>query len=60
MDEIKLKPCPFCGGAAKLMLHNSIAGVRCPECGVLGPCFMNKFTQGDGLQKAVKAWEPEG
>lgn len=56
MEEIELKPCPFCGGAAKLILHNSIGGVRCPECGVLGACFMDKFTQGDGLQKAVEAW----
>ena len=43
MDEIKLKPCPFCGGEAKADLakpffflkkwHNRLAFVGCTHCG---------------------------
>ena len=38
MNEIKLKPCPFCGGKAKLELRSfdvfiSAATVVCTKCG---------------------------
>lgn len=32
MDEIELKPCPFCGGEAVERGHN-VVWIRCRECG---------------------------
>lgn len=38
--DIKLKPCPFCGGEAKLTVSNYVAcqddfaEVKCAECGI--------------------------
>lgn len=33
MSEIKLKPCPFCGGEAKLLHVGAGRIVKCVECG---------------------------
>lgn len=53
MSEIKLKPCPFCGGEAKMHPTSSAAhGVywaRCIECGV-------ETRASYILDDAVKAW----
>ena len=41
MDGIKLKPCPFCGGAAEIVECNvyldKARRVRCTHCGVSTP-----------------------
>ena len=49
MDEIKLKPCPFCGGEAKAEfakayflkkeMHNRFVFVGCPQCGAATALF---------------------
>lgn len=49
MDEIKLKPCPFCGGKAKVSFanpffflkkfHNRFVFAGCPECGATTKLF---------------------
>lgn len=33
MNDIKLKPCPFCGGEAALLTSLSECVVRCTRCG---------------------------
>lgn len=49
MDQ--LKPCPFCGGKAKISLFLSRYGVTCTEC-------MGAVLSAPGMDKAeiVKAW----
>ena len=32
MSEIKLKPCPFCGGEAEMFGNESVVFVGCKEC----------------------------
>lgn len=32
MNDIKLKPCPFCGGKAEVENHVCAVYVRCKEC----------------------------
>lgn len=45
-NDVKLKPCPFCGGEAGAMEHTEVIGqgacvkeyyVQCLECGAHGP-----------------------
>ena len=33
MPEIKLKPCPFCGGKAKIQSERVAVYIKCKECG---------------------------
>lgn len=64
MDEIKLKPCPFCGGEAAAFEYGGSCWVRCRNCRVMTEVFYNVFTdnltnttvQQDGKLKALKAW----
>lgn len=52
MDEIKLKPCPFCGGKADILGENKyLPGtiVHCTECQVETPMYKNR-------EDAIKAW----
>ena len=47
MTEIKLKPCPFCGGEAEFFEENNgyhsrgnaewTLGIRCTKCGIKSP-----------------------
>lgn len=34
MEEIKLKPCPFCGGKAEIYMGTNGAEIKCPYCGI--------------------------
>lgn len=36
-EELKLLPCPACGGAAEFMVVEGRIFVSCPECGMRGP-----------------------
>lgn len=51
MNDIILKPCPFCGGAAKFSLMLSNYHVVCTEC--LGAIFPEK---GMKKEEAAIAW----
>lgn len=65
MSEIKLKPCPFCGGEAKIQ-HGGNGGkdmdyrsfVKCEVCGALGAKFRISTTTACDVE-AAKAWNRE-
>ena len=53
MSEPKLKPCPFCGGEAKLInilnYYGDIYWVKCEECNAETPSDFEK-------DEAIAAW----
>lgn len=60
MKETELKPCPFCGGRAKLIENHIIGGndnslVKCELCGVRTPAYevSVKYCPND---EATKTW----
>lgn len=54
MSEIKLKPCPFCGGKAALK-GDFFSLVKCEECGAeTRKVEISKKYSSD--EKAVEAW----
>lgn len=68
MSDIKLKPCPFCGGEAKLRKKNRtiIEGntrrncyVYCLRCGARGTRYIEGSTEQEHMQArkmALLAW----
>lgn len=52
MDKIKLKPCPFCGGEAKLQRCNNSILIGCYN----SQCRTNTFAYGENRLQAVKTW----
>ncbi|MGN1303761.1 MAG: Lar family restriction alleviation protein [Oscillospiraceae bacterium] len=54
MSEIKLKPCPFCGGKA-VLTDDICSVVKCVECGAESGMFkISKEYSSD--EKAAEAW----
>ena len=49
MSEIKLKPCPFCGGEAKIVKSYYTIWAKCICCGAKSRCEENE-------EKAAEAW----
>lgn len=49
MSEIKLKPCPFCGGGAAIGRHGDNYFVECCQCGARTWFYAN-------AKKAAEAW----
>lgn len=57
MSEIKLKPCPFCGGEAKVgyaINDYNRWGVSCNTCGCVVEVGFGDYE--DTMEEAVKAW----
>lgn len=55
MDEIKLKPCPFCGGEAHLNKVGSLYFVICAAAA--GDCSVNPWVgRYDNKAEAINAW----
>lgn len=52
----ELKPCPFCGGKARLIYVYQMSVVKCPKCKTLGKAFPDYYEQGDGKGKAIEFW----
>lgn len=51
MDEIKLKPCPFCGYLKARLVGSALLNyfILCADCGAFATC---KITE----QEAIEAW----
>ena len=60
MSDTKLKPCPFCGGVAKLYREQSVGGlngsiVRCEKCGAKATWKQMSYTYACD-HEASEAW----
>lgn len=56
MAKYELKPCPFCGGKARLIYVSQMSAVKCPKCGTLGKVVADYYEQGDGKGEAIEFW----
>ena len=48
-QQTELKPCPFCGGEAKLGWYRDFYYIRCKNCGIR---TLVEFT----MRRAIEAW----
>ena len=60
MKDIELKPCPFCGGTAKLYREQGIGGyfgsvIRCEDCGAKAAWKQISYTTACD-HEAAEAW----
>ena len=59
MEEIKLKPCPFCGGEAVVHVNDGVR-VICKKCGSMTKCLVDGYSKGaptgGALKSVVNAW----
>ena len=59
MNEIKLKPCPFCGGEAVIHVGGGVC-VICKECGCSTTSLVDGNYQGKphggAIYRVVKKW----
>lgn len=55
MKEIKLKPCPFCGGKADICEHNDFLFVKCQVCDCRIPTI-NANIKYCALERAADLW----
>lgn len=54
MQEIELKPCPFCGGEAVVHVNEGVM-VICIECGASSKCRVDSYSHGKPFGTAIKA-----
>lgn len=53
---IELKPCPFCGGKARLFVSNGVR-VLCPKCGATTRILVDGERGGtSAVEDVIKAW----
>ena len=59
MPEIKLKPCPFCGGEAVLFADDGVR-VMCTECSARTRTERNTITifaiSGNAVKTVIRVW----
>ena len=59
MPEIKLKPCPFCGGKAVLFVDDGVR-VICTECSASSKISKDRITikgvSGGATESVIGAW----
>lgn len=59
MNELNLKPCPFCGGEAYLFVDNGVR-VICPSCGAGTRIMIDHMTTGrpagNATLRAIEKW----
>ena len=63
MDDVKLKPCPFCGGKADYQYDAEfeLSGIRCPQCHSMTkfyriPKQKPKETYGEVMARWAECW----
>ena len=63
MSDVKLKPCPFCGGEGELgnyisssIPHSSVAYVQCKKCGGNTRHIQDKQGNFEYMYKVVELW----
>lgn len=56
MNDVKLKPCPFCGGEAELYVENGVTA-RCKLC-YCGTPFRTDFgySKKSAIETVIEAW----
>jgi len=55
MNDLELKPCPFCGGEAVLQSREFLSFVKCQSCGA-ETGLTKVSTKYSSDEKAAEAW----
>ena len=56
MSEIKLKPCPFCGGEATTVFYVGYIYVSCEKCGATSEIVKISEEYSAAEKTAAEAW----
>lgn len=62
MNNITLKPCPFCGGAAEISTYDfgsdimCVVTVRCVKCNAIKQDFANYSEPYSGQERLAELW----
>lgn len=56
MNEQELKPCPFCGGVARVKRNGFRYKAKCQTCYANGPEFEQMPRMPSAKEKCVTAW----
>lgn len=55
MSDLNLKPCPFCGGIAKMRIRRPMTVIYCKNCDA-AISYCDYYEEGDSKDKAIEAW----